>query len=352
MSLRLKPDARILITRTDRIGDVVLSTPVIAAIKKKYPRAFLGALCLPATAPILEGNPALDVILLYDKKGKQKRWWQSFAYGFSLRKHRFDVAIHLHPNHRVHWLSFLAGIPVRIGYQKKSGFLLTHSITDEKYKGEKHEAEYNFDLLGFLDVPTPDKPELFFPLDPKDKTVVEQLVLAAGLDFSRPSFALHVGASGPEKRWPIERFAAVALELKKEYGWQVVLVGGPETAMLSGQLMQLLGNQAIDLTGKLTLKQLGWLFKMVRFFLSSDSGPVHVAAAVKTPVLSLFGRTDPGLSPKRWHPLGENSFYLHKPPAELHAEMPKYHHDHLCFNQIEVDDVIRFITHRWRDTFC
>ena len=141
------PPERILITRTDRLGDLVLSTPVFEALRHKFPDSYLACLTFLENRPVVEGNPYLDEVILYDKKGSEKSWWGNFRFALALARKRFDVAIHLHPTNRMHLVSWLAGIPFRIGYRKKNDWILTHAIYDRKGEGARHEAEYNFDLL-------------------------------------------------------------------------------------------------------------------------------------------------------------------------------------------------------------
>ena len=166
---------KILVTRTDRIGDVVLSTPVFPAIKRRYPKVCVAALVLKETEAIVRGNPWIDQVIVYDKKGRYRSWWQTIWFGWSLRKERFDLVIHLHPTNRVNIISWLARIPIRIGYQRKSHFLLTHVIEEKKWQGKKHEAEYNFDLLSLIDVPMPEQLELYFPLLRSDDEALSRI---------------------------------------------------------------------------------------------------------------------------------------------------------------------------------
>src|SRR3989338_8984390 len=111
---------RILVTRTDRIGDLVLTTPVFQALREKFPNAYLACLTFLENRQIVEGNPYLNEIILYDKLGSEKGWLGNFLFSQRLRAKRFDVAIHFHPTNRMHLVSWLAGIPIRIGYKKKN----------------------------------------------------------------------------------------------------------------------------------------------------------------------------------------------------------------------------------------
>src|SRR3989338_3483112 len=121
---------RILVTRTDRICDVVLSTPVFQAIKEKYPESYLAVMVLKETETVVRGNPWVDQVIVYDKNGCDHSWWRTFLFGAKLRKENFDIAIHLHPTNRVNFISWFSRTPIRIGYQRKNHFLLTHVIKE------------------------------------------------------------------------------------------------------------------------------------------------------------------------------------------------------------------------------
>jgi len=120
IKLRLDRPLRILITRTDRIGDLVLSTPVFEAVRSQYPKAWIAILTFCENREIVEGNPYLDQVILYDKKGSEKGWLGNALFARRIAKDKFDVVVHLHATNRMHIVSWLAGIPVRIGYERKS----------------------------------------------------------------------------------------------------------------------------------------------------------------------------------------------------------------------------------------
>jgi len=206
---------------------------------------------------------------------------------------------------------FLAGIPVRAGYDKKLGFLLTKRIKHEKQKGEKHEADYNFDLLSALGIDTAsaDRKPYITPSE-GERGLVDAVLKDLGI--RRDIITLHPGASCPSKRWSPKEFAKVADALSEKYAADIVLVGGDETSHLSAEVISGMKSKAFDVTGNLLVGELAELLSRSRLFISNDSGPVHVAVAVGTPVISIFGRRDPGLSPKRWGPLGAGDRVVHR----------------------------------------
>ena len=135
------PLKRILVVRPDRIGDVLLSTPVLEALRTELPSAFLGILVAPHAYEIVEHNPYLSRILVIDKRGFHRGLFGMLRLVRELRRYRFVVAFVLHGTRRVHLALFLAGIPFRIGYDRKWGLLLTRRLEDEKKKGEKQKSE-------------------------------------------------------------------------------------------------------------------------------------------------------------------------------------------------------------------
>src|SRR3989338_3002193 len=117
--------ARIIFTRTDRIGDLVLSTPVFKPVREKFPDAWIACLTFCENRELVEGNPYLDEVILYDKKGSEHGVWGNWLFAGKIRAKKFDVVIHLHSTNRMHWMGWLAGIPCRIGWKRKSAWTLT-----------------------------------------------------------------------------------------------------------------------------------------------------------------------------------------------------------------------------------
>lgn len=308
MKKKLQPK-RILIARTDRLGDVILSTPVIKNIRKTYPSSHIAFLCRPYTKEVLEGNPHLNQVIIYDKYGRQKKFLSTLAFAFRLRKKRFDLAIILHPTNRAHILTFFAGIPQRVGWDKKMGFLLTDKLTHKKSQGQKHEIEYNFDLLKYLNIPVKNK-ELYFPLKEKSLEKIITILKEKNIKKKDKLIVIHPSASCPSKRWPQENFIKLIKKFKKKEGIKIAAISAPDQIQFVQQIIK--EKEIINLCGKLSISEVAALLKKASLFISCDSGPVHIAAALNTPVISIFGRNQPSLSPKRWAPSSKNSHFLHK----------------------------------------
>ncbi|MBN2483372.1 MAG: lipopolysaccharide heptosyltransferase II [Candidatus Omnitrophica bacterium] len=305
----LKEPEKILVVRTDRMGDVILSTPVISALRRRYPHAYIAFMCRPYTRPLLEGNPGLNEVIECDKSGSHKGFWGTVRFIRALRRTRFDVAIILHPTVRVHLVTFFAGIPRRIGWDKKNSFLLTRKIPHLKQQGEKHESQYTLDILRALGIETREiKP--FVPVSEAARMNIAKRLQDKGIKVNEPFIVVHPSASCPSKRWPQEHFVTLVNKIKTGLRLPVVLVTSRDEKEFGGKVAQV--PEVIDLRGALELSELIALIEKAALFISNDSGPVHIAASLDVPVISIFGRSDPGLSPERWKPLGEHSVFVHK----------------------------------------
>lgn len=333
---------RILIVRTDRMGDVILSTPVIKALRDNYPNAYIAMMVSPYAKEIVEGNPYLDQVIIYDKDGKHKSWPRSIKFSRRLKKKQFDLAVILHPTNRVHLITFFAGIRKRIGYDRKLRFLLTDKIKHTKQLGQKHELEYNLDLIRYLGIEPLDK-NLFVPISLESEKWVADLFNREGIKENDLLLAIHPAASCPSKVWPLERFAEVADKLIEKYGFKALIVSGPKDISLAKSLIKQMRHRVVDLAGRTSVSQLASLLKRSKLFISNDSGPVHIASAVGVAVISIFGRAQAGLSPKRWGPVGEKAKVLHREVGCIECLAHNCVKEFACLKAINAEDVIRAV---------
>ncbi|MFH1457590.1 MAG: lipopolysaccharide heptosyltransferase II [Candidatus Omnitrophota bacterium] len=330
---------RILIVRTDRIGDVVLSTPAIKALRDAYPASFIAMMVSPYTKDIVEGNPYLDEIIVYDKEERHRNWWFSIRFARELRKKRFDLALVLHPTNRVHLITFFAGIPRRVGFNRKLGFLLTDRIPHVKQCGEKHESEYNLDLVRFLGIEPKDK-SLFVPIAPEAEIWADEQLSKRGIKETDRLLVIHPGASCPSKIWPHDRFAQVADRLIERYGFKLFVIAGPKDVALAQRVVSHMHHAVTNLAGQISLAQLTSLLRRSYLFISNDSGPVHIASALGLPLISILARNEPGLSPKRWGPLGQQVRMLHKEVGCIRCLAHNCKKEFACLKAISVEDVL------------
>jgi lipopolysaccharide heptosyltransferase II len=318
---------------------VLLSTPVIKAMRYAYPNAYIAMMVSPYAKDIVEGNPHLDQVIIYDKDGKHKSWLRSASFARRLKKKKFDLALILHPTNRVHLVVFFAGIRRRIGYNRKLGFLLTDAFRHLKQLGQKHELEYNLDLVRYLGIQPEDK-SMFMPLKAESEKWATDFLKAEGIKEGDKLLALHPGASCPSKIWPQERFAQVADKLAQKHGFKVLVLAGPKDISLAQAAIKSMRTPALNLAGKTSVSQLASLLKRCALFISNDSGPVHIAAAVGTPVISIFGRSQAGLSPQRWGPLSKDGRVLHKEVGCIECRAHNCVREFACLKAIGVDDVL------------
>ncbi len=333
---------RILITRTDRIGDVMLSTPVIKAVRDRYPDAYIAFCVGPQAFEIVDKNPYLNDVIVYDKKGKHKSIFGITRFIFGIKRIKFDMAIILHPTNRMNLTCFLAGIPKRIGYDRKLGFLLTDKIPHTKQEGKKHEVEYTLDVIRHIGIEPSDK-RLYMSLHKDTERKIKEIFQTHDINKMDKIVAINPGASCPSKKWPIEYFSEVIDRLNKEYGAKVIILGGPDSKEAARLLLGSIKTKAIDLTGKTSVSLLAGILSKSHLFISNDSGPVHIAVSVGTPVIAIFGRSDKALSPKRWGPLGPSDVVLHKDVGCRICLAHRCEKDFKCLKVITADEVVEAV---------
>lgn len=298
---------RVLVLRLDRLGDVVLTLPLLQVLRERFPHAYLAALVRPACADIVRGHPAVNEVLVYDKAGKHRGVNANRRFARRLRKMEFDTAIAAYPSVRSHVLPWLAGIPVRIGWDWKGwkqSWPLTHRLPHRKQQGTRTESDYTLELLQPFGI-TVEGVRPVMPVQTEAAEQVERRLREAGWTPPQPLIAVHPSASCISKRWMPERFAAVADRLAAD-GFRICLVAGADDLGPVRAVQQAMQRPAVDCAGQLRVAELAALLARCRLLISNDSGPVHVAAAVGTPTVDIFGRNEAGLSPRRWAPAGRH----------------------------------------------
>jgi len=311
----------ILIVRTDRIGDVVLTTPAVKALRQAYPGSRISILATPVTYDLVFGNPYVDEVLVDDRQGVHRGLGGFLRMVRELRSQRFDLAIIFHTKRRYNLACYAAGIPCRLGYKNnKFGSLLSLPLKDARHLGEKHEAEYCLDVLKAIGIEHNDL-DLFVPTQKAAEAWVIEWMGGQGLS-PNGYIVVHPGASDPAKCWPIADFILLIDRLIERYSLKVVLVGSAQTVPMAAEVLQRARQspEILDLTGKTSLAQMVSLLRRARLLISNDSGPVHVAAGVGISVISLFLRDQPGINAGRWKPLGPKSFILSNTPAPFSVE--------------------------------
>ncbi len=331
----MKSFKNILVVRTDRIGDVVLTIPAIRALKKEFFQSRISVWLDASTRPLMEGLPFVDEILVENKADGLTGFLSLVS---RLRSKKFDLAVIYHTKRRTNAACALAGIPVRLGYKnKKNGWMLTQPVEDRRHLGEKHEVAYCLDLLSSMGVASEDI-SLELPRDAQAQSWADDFV--SGTLQGKPFLVMHPDASCATRCWPATSYLQLISRLA-DSGMKIVLVGGKGASHCASEIMSASTVPLIDLTHKTSLAQMIAIFRRAKAVISNDSGPVHVAAAVGTPIVSIFLRCQPGINPQRWKPLGPKSCVV-VPPAgqevivDAHSRVIKG-----SFDAITVDQVFR-----------
>lgn len=292
----------ILAVRTDRFGELLLNIPAFRALKTKFPRAKLSLLVHPYNREIAQCIDCVDEVIVWENKKRSLP--ELFIQAVRLRKKKFDLCVIFNPGKEFNLLGFFSGIPLRLGYNRKWGFLLTHKIDDLKHLGLKHEVESNLDLVSLLGDAPAQCDDLYLRLE--DDTIVE---MPRGFDPEN-LVAVHPWASDPIKLWPAHKFLLLAERLAHELNLKTVFIGGKAEAEDSLRLLKGFKGNSLNLTGKTSLKQLAVLLKRCRALVSADSGPVHLASCVGTPVVAIFRNDLPGKNAARWGPRSKDSVVI------------------------------------------
>ena len=310
MKMNLPVHPKILITRTDRVGDLVVSTPVFQILREQFPQSFISACVFLEHRELMTENPYLNEVILYDKRGREKNWFGQIQFAQKIKARKFDLVIHLHATNRMHLMGWLAGIPNRIGYNRRAAWALTQAFPYDKKEGAKHESSYLCDFLGaagLLAQPA-GSPLPFVPVLVGMQTSVENLLLHHRVGEGAKLAVIHPSASDETKMWPAAPFAELIQKLKAAHSdWVWISIGDAKASEQTQKIGRASGAPIINLCGQLSLGMLAALFQKAKLVISNDSGPAHIAAAVGAPTVSIFGRWQPGLNAERWRPLGKKT---------------------------------------------
>jgi len=283
----------ILLIRNDRFGEFLLNIPAFRALKIKFPQAKIALITNPYLRDLAGCIEGIDEIISWENKKHSLK--NVLLLVSKLRKKKFDLSVVFNPMAESHLIVFLAGIPLRVGYDRKWGFLLTHKIPDLKKLAAKHEVEYNLDLVKLIGA----------------EAGFEQLYLALdGGTIKENSVIIHPWTSDTRKQWPGHKFVLLAQRLIHELNLKVIFIGGKDELAGSEELLKGFGQEVTDLTGKTNLKELAILIKQSQLLISADSGPVHLASCVGTPVIAIFRNDLPGKTATRWGPKSKGCVVL------------------------------------------
>ncbi len=294
----MNPPKNILIVRTDRIGDVVLSLPMAAIIKKHFPDCKVTFLLRHYTKPLAENNPFIDdVITLKEENGKP-----SVGKNIALLKIKFDACVVVHPTYAISLILFLSNIKTRIGtgYRWYSFFFNKRIYEHRKY-GEKHELEYNVRLLQQLGInERVNEENVSFGISPSQTTKekIKNDLIKFGIDFSKKIIIVHPGSGGSAVDLPIEKMKRIVSELS-DGQFEILITGTAAEKELCQSLV--FNRSTINLAGNYNLSELIALIDYSDLMIANSTGPIHIAAALGKNVIGFYPKFT-AASPKRWGP--------------------------------------------------
>jgi lipopolysaccharide heptosyltransferase II len=295
---------KILLIRLRLIGDVVLTTPAIGALRRHFPTAHLTYLVESPAEPVVRHHPALNDIVIAERPRGVARVAYDLRLARRLRAERFDIAIDFHGGPRSGFLTWASGAAERIGYDLpgRRWCYTTRVPWTRSLTPPRHSVLNQWDLLAPLGIGVPDRARdaVVMPVDPAaDARVVDRL-RAAGLEPAAPIVVMHVSAGNPFRRWPAGSFAAVAAGLARDdRRRRVIVTSGPSeaaaAAAVAGEARRLAGDAAGGIvgTGEFDLAELRALVGRSALYIGGDSGPLHIASSTQTPIVALFGPTLP-----------------------------------------------------------
>jgi heptosyltransferase-2 len=284
---------KILVRSTNWIGDVVMISPALASLRRRYPHARIEAVAIPQVADLLRGHPAVDDVVLFDRRGRDRGAAGLWRVARELRRRRYDLAVLFQKAIGAALMARLAGVPVRIGLAAdRRAWLLTHPVPITPELARRHHLDLFLEVARAAGCDVSDRTP-FFPLDQESEAWAGTFL--AGKRAGRFAFlvAMHVGASKRPRAWHTDRFARVARETAMRHDAGVVLLGGRSDQEEMARVAAVLEDRAIDASGTTSIRQMAALVKRCRLLIANDSGPMHVAGALGVPVVAIFGPGDP-----------------------------------------------------------
>ena len=296
---------KILLIRLRLIGDVVFTTPAIAALRGHFPTASITYLVERAAEPVVRHNPHLTEVVVAERPRGLRRFIYDLRLAWRLRRERFDLVIDFHGGPRSAWLTRATGAAKRIGYELP-GRTWAYTIRRPWTRAlvpPRHSVENQWDLLAPIlgnERPNPARTPVEMPEDSVALQSVRRRLLQAGVDEQASIVVIHVSAGNPFRRWPPEHFAQVAASLAREdSAGRIIITSGPSESgaadAIAIRAQELAGTAGTRIVrcGEFDLSELRALVGRAALFIGGDSGPMHIAATTNAPVVALFGPTLP-----------------------------------------------------------
>jgi len=332
---------KILIIRTDRLGDVILSLPVLTALKATFPAVVTGMLVRRYTAEIVADYPDLNELLIFDEYQPASGFKLIKFWAKKLRQHQFDTVLLLHPTFQLALICYLAGIPQRVGTGFRAySFLFNQKVFHHRKNATKHELEFNLELAKKIGA-TIDQVVFKIYIPEKAHQIAREFIHQLALAPGQKLVILHPGSGGSARDWPLRKFAELNDRLQQELDVKTIVTGGPDEKALLDQFLVMSATKAICWLGspQADLKALAALIPHADLFISNSTGPLHLAVAVGTPVIGFYCPIIPCL-PQRWGPYGHLDSVLMPPVAPCKKCTTHQCQYFDCMNLIEVKQAL------------
>jgi heptosyltransferase-2 len=325
---------KILVRSTNWIGDAVMTTPALGAIRAAFPASEIVLAANPAVAELMSPHPFCDRVIVYDKKGAHAGVGGLWKFCRFISKERFDLAVLFQNAIEAAIIARLARIKRRAGYNTDGrGMLLTHSIRITEEARRLHHTQYYTKMLEGLGIPPAARRVRLQCTD-------EEKLWAANVLGRGPWAAINPGAAyGSAKRWSPDRFAQVADSLSSEFGIRSVLVGGRGETGIGHEIESRMRSKPLNMIGVTSVRHLMALLSSVELMITNDSGPMHIAAAFDRPIVALFGPTDHSTT----SPVCSRFLLVRKETGCAPCLKRQCPTDHRCMTGISVDDVVNAV---------
>lgn len=325
----------ILVIKLRYLGDVLLATPVVSQLHRAFPQARITMLVSRGTEAMLAGNPDLYDVLVADKQGLLSE----AAFGLMLRRRRYDCVIDLTDGDRAAILTWITAAPVRVGFNQEQRWRgMAYTAVAAPGAQDRHRIERDLSSLRALGLaPEPGAPVLAVSSDEEDAG--RQVLAALGVDAEGPPLVMvQPGARYWFKAWPAERFVELADRLTAATACQVLVGGSPQEQELATSLVSRMRGKAVNLAGRLSVRHYAAILKRCALFVGNDAGPMHMAAALGTPIVGLFGPSDPA----EWGPRSPQARTLYKGLDCRRCFHPTCERGEMsCMKQISVEEVFQ-----------
>ncbi|NMB81711.1 MAG: glycosyltransferase family 9 protein [Ignavibacteria bacterium] len=331
----MKKPQNILIVRTDRIGDVVLTLPLVSILKKKFHESKISFLSRNYTLPLIQNNPYINEAITLNEKNGQP---EIFSNVKKLNGN-FDTCVVAYPTFRIALIMFLAGIKIRIGtgYRWYS-FLFNKKIYDHRKISEYHELEYNVRLLkalGIDEVVNPSIVQFNLQSTQESRHTVEEVLIANKVDLSKKIIILHPGSGGSSVDLPFDSMKNLIAKMAHELDVEILITGSGNEAELCQSLI--VSEKTKNLAGVLELKEMIALIEKAEIMIANSTGPIHIAAALGKNVIGFYPKIV-SCSDKRWGPYTNNK-KIFSPTIDCKNCSRKQCEELNCMSSINIEEV-------------